>query len=74
MLTYTDGTEETCGGNDLLYWPPGHSVRVTQDAEVVLFSPQQEHTEVMDHMRSRWRRHLIHRDFTASGTRGSLAR
>jgi hypothetical protein len=29
---------------------PGHSVRVTENAEVVLFSPWQEHMEVMDHM------------------------
>ena len=51
VITYTNGrAEETCAGNDLFYWPPGHSVRVTSDAEVVLFSPQQEHTEVMDHM------------------------
>jgi hypothetical protein len=28
VVTYTDGTEETCVGNDLFYWPPGHSVRV----------------------------------------------
>jgi hypothetical protein len=25
-------------------------VRVVRDAEVILFSPQKEHTEVMDHM------------------------
>jgi hypothetical protein len=50
VVSYTDGTEETCSGGDLFYWPPGHSVRVLQDAEVILFSPQVEHTEVMDHM------------------------
>jgi hypothetical protein len=50
VVTYTDGTEETCSGNDLFYWPPGHSVRVVDDAEVILFSPQIEHTQVMDHM------------------------
>jgi hypothetical protein len=50
VVRYTDGTEETCSGNDLFYWPAGHSVRVVQDAEVILFSPQAEHTEVMDHM------------------------
>lgn len=50
VVTYTNGTEDTCRGNDLFYWPPGHSVRVVQDAEVILFSPQHEHTEVMDHM------------------------
>ena len=50
VVTYTDGTEETCSGNDLFYWPPGHSVRVLEDAEIILFSPQVEHTQVMDHM------------------------
>ena len=48
VATYTNGTEETCSGNDLFYWPPGHSVRVVDDAEVILFSPQVEHSRVMD--------------------------
>jgi hypothetical protein len=50
VVTYTDGTLDTCKGNDVFYWPPGHSVRVIKDSEVILFSPQREHTEVMDHM------------------------
>ena len=50
VITYTDGTEETCASDDLFYWPAGHSVRVVRDAEVILFSPQVEHVEVMDHM------------------------
>jgi len=50
VVTYTDGTEETCVGQDLFYWPPGHSVRVVDAAEVILFSPQIEHGSVMDHM------------------------
>jgi len=50
VITYTDGTDETCSAGDLFYWPPGHSVRVLDDAEVILFSPQVEHTKVMDHM------------------------
>jgi hypothetical protein len=50
VVTYTDGTDETCSGSDLFYWPPGHSVRVVDDAEVILFSPQVEHGQVMDHM------------------------
>lgn len=50
VVTYTDGRVDTCRTNDLFYWPPGHTVRVVDDAEVVLFSPQREHTEVMDHM------------------------
>jgi hypothetical protein len=50
VISYTDGAEETCSANDLFYWPPGHSVRVLDDAEVILFSPQIEHAQVMDHM------------------------
>jgi hypothetical protein len=50
VVTYTDGREETCVGDDLFHWPPGHSVRVVQDAEVILFSPQVEHAQVLEHM------------------------
>ena len=53
VVTYTDGTEETCAAQDLFHWPAGHSVRVVDDAEVVLFSPQTEHGHVMDHMLER---------------------
>jgi hypothetical protein len=48
VVTYTNGDDETCVGDDLFSWPPGHSV--VKDAEVILFSPQVEHGEVMDHM------------------------
>jgi len=44
VLSYTDRASETCVKDDLFYWPPGHSVRVVQDAEVILFSPHIEHT------------------------------
>lgn len=50
VVTYTGGKTETCRTDDLFYWPPGHSVRVVEDSDLVLFSPQHEHTEVMDHM------------------------
>src|SRR3954463_4527270 len=49
VVSYTDGTTEQCSAQDLFHWPPGHSVRVVDDAEVVLFSPQDSHGEVMDH-------------------------
>lgn len=49
-VTYADATQEVIRGGDLFYWPPGHSVRVDQDAEVILFSPQHEHGAVIDHM------------------------
>lgn len=49
-VTYANGTNEVINGGDLFYWPPGHTVKVGKDAEVVLFSPQHEHSEVIDHM------------------------
>lgn len=52
-VTYADGTEEVVRGGDLFYWPPGHTVRVSEDAEVILFSPQDEHNKVIDHMRGK---------------------
>lgn len=49
-VTYADGKHEVINGGDLFYWPPGHTVKVREDAEVVLFSPQHEHGAVIDHM------------------------
>jgi len=48
--TDADGEQETVNANDLFYWPAGHNVRVDEDAEIVMFSPQREHTLVIDHM------------------------
>ena len=50
VVSYTDGTADRCLGGDVFHWPAGHSVRVVEDAEVVLFSPQVEHLHVMGHM------------------------
>ncbi len=50
-VTYTDGQAETVSGGDLFYWPPGHTVKVGKKAEVILFSPQDEHCPVVEHMR-----------------------
>jgi hypothetical protein len=52
-VTYADSSAEVIKAGDLFYWPPGHTVRVGQDAEVILFSPQEEHGKVIDHMRSK---------------------
>jgi hypothetical protein len=48
--TDADGAQETVSVNDLFYWPPGHNVRIDDDAEIVMFSPQHEHTQVINHM------------------------
>jgi hypothetical protein len=52
QLTTTDakGVRETVNANDLFYWPPGHNVKVDDDAEIVMFSPQREHSQVINHM------------------------
>jgi hypothetical protein len=52
-VKYTDGTEEIVKGGDLFYWPPGHTVKVAEDAEVILFSPLKEHKHVLNHMREK---------------------
>lgn len=48
--TNDNGTQETVTANDLFYWPPGHNVKVDADAEIVMFSPQHEHSHVINHM------------------------
>jgi hypothetical protein len=52
QLTTTDaeGIKETVNAKDLFYWPAGHNVKVNQDADIVMFSPQHEHTHVINHM------------------------
>ena len=52
QITTTDssGVQETVNTNDLFYWPAGHNVKVNKDAEIVMFSPQHEHSLVIDHM------------------------
>jgi hypothetical protein len=53
VVSYTgDRADDTCSGGDVFYWPTGHSVRVVDDAEVVLFSPQAQHGEVIAHMKA----------------------
>lgn len=47
---YSKGEEETSQGGDLFYWPPGHSVRAEEDTDIVMFSPQNEHGSVIDHI------------------------
>ena len=49
-VTYAGGAQEVVAKGDLFYWPPGHTVKVGADAEIILFSPQNEHRAVIDHM------------------------
>lgn len=51
VVTYRDGTEETLLGGDLFYLPPGHTVRAEHASHMIIFSPQDEHCAVVDHIR-----------------------
>jgi hypothetical protein len=42
--------QETVNADDLVYWPAAHNVKVETDAEIVMFSPQREHSQVITHM------------------------
>ncbi|MGK2947626.1 MAG: cupin domain-containing protein [Acidimicrobiales bacterium] len=50
VVTYSDGGTERCRTGDVFHWPAGHSVRVEVDAELILFSPQDDHGPVIDHI------------------------
>lgn len=52
-VTYKDGSTDEVKKGDLFYWPPGHSVRANEDAEIMMVSPQHEHSEVIDHIKAK---------------------
>lgn len=52
-LRFSDGTEEVDEAGDLFYWPPGHTLWVDEDTEFLLFSPQDDHRAVFEHMGDR---------------------
>jgi hypothetical protein len=50
-VKFKDGIQENVRSGDLFYWPPGHTVKANRAAEFILFSPQQEHTLVLEHIK-----------------------
>ena len=48
-----DGSTETCSGGDVFHWPAHHSLRVEEDAEIILFSELAQHAAVMDHINAK---------------------
>ena len=50
ITTDAEGVQETVKENDMFYWPAGYSVKVDAIAEIIIFSPQHEHTHVINHM------------------------
>jgi hypothetical protein len=49
-VSFTDSHQEQVETSDIFYWPPGHPVKAEEDTEMVLFSPQHEHSHVIDHI------------------------
>jgi len=56
-VSYADGSVEAVAGGDLFYLPPGHTVASLEGAEIVLFSPQNEHCAVVEHIRKQLASH-----------------
>jgi hypothetical protein len=52
-VTYRDGASENVASGDLFYWPPGHTVSVRQDAELLMFSSEHAHRKVLAHMKAK---------------------
>ena len=50
VVSYTDSSTERCAAGEVFHWPAGHSVRVEEDAEIIMFSPDEAHAAVMNHM------------------------
>jgi hypothetical protein len=53
VVEYVDSRTERVRAGEVFYWPPLHTVRVEQDAELVMFSPQHEHGQVIEHIERR---------------------
>lgn len=51
-VRYMDGKEETVHAGQAYYWPPGHTVWVTEDYESVEFSPSGPMNEVIAHLKA----------------------
>ena len=49
-VRFADGHSEVPVTSDLFYWPPGHSVKAEEDTDLILFSPQHEHGQVIEHI------------------------
>lgn len=50
-VTYQDGSNESVRTGDMFYWPPGHTLVAGEDVDMVLFSPEEEHCAVVEHVR-----------------------
>lgn len=53
IVDYHDGTQEEVTAGEMYYWPPGHTVRFVEDTKYVEFSPADQMTHVLDHVKSK---------------------
>ena len=49
-MTDKNGRKETAVAHDIFYWPEGHNVKIEEDADIVMFSPQEVHSQVIEHI------------------------
>ena len=49
-VCFSDGHCEETKSQDLFHWPPGHTVEAEKDTKMILFSPQHENSQVIDHI------------------------
>lgn len=52
-VTFSDSSVDNVLAGDLFYWPPGHTIKAEQNSEIILFSPEHEHGEVMEHVKKK---------------------
>ncbi len=49
-MQYDNGTEELLTKGDMFYMPPGHTAIVEKDLKMIEFSPENEMSEVLNHV------------------------
>jgi hypothetical protein len=52
-IDYVDGTEVILKKDDIYFMPPGHNLIVLDDLKVLEFSPQEEFSELLQHIQNK---------------------
>ena len=52
-IRYADGSEETCRGGELYYWPGGHTGWTDEGVTFLEFSPAHDIAPVLEHVAAR---------------------
>jgi hypothetical protein len=48
-IIYDEGSDELLTKGDVFYLPPGHTAIVEEDLKCLMFSPDKDHGDVLDH-------------------------